>query len=296
MKLVVNDESIRIDKYLCQYLEESRTTIHKMIDDEFITVDGKKVKSNFIVKPGMEIDVKEGYIKPLDIKAEDIPLDIVYEDDYLMIINKPSGMVVHPGNGNEEGTLVNALMNYTNKLSSINGEMRPGIVHRIDKDTSGLLVVAKNDKTHELLSDMLSRHEINRTYYALLKGEFKGETAVIDAPIGRNKQDRKKMAVTPENSKNAITHLRVLKKYYGYTLAELKLETGRTHQIRVHMQYIGFPIYNDPVYTNDKCTEFGQFLHSKEIDFIHPITKERIHYECELPEEFKNFINTLEEK
>ncbi len=295
MILVVEEEK-RIDKYLAEHLEESRTTIQKMIDDEYITIDGKKVKANLIVTPGTKIDIKEGYIKPLEIKAEDIPLDIVYEDEYLIIVNKPSGMVVHPGNGNPEGTLVNALMHYTSKLSTINGEYRPGIVHRIDKDTSGLLVVAKTDKVHELLSDMLSRHEIKRTYYAILKGEFTGTSADIDAPIGRDPRNRKKMTVTKENSKNAITHLTVIEKYKNYTLVKLELETGRTHQIRVHMQYIGYPVYNDPAYTNDKCSEFGQYLHSKEIDFMHPITKEHMHFEIPLPKEFDEFLNTLEKK
>lgn len=295
MVLLVEEEK-RIDKYLAEHLDLSRTTIQKMIEDEYITIAGKKVKANLIVTPGTEIDVKEGYIKPLEIKAEDIPLNIVYEDEYLMVVNKPSGMVVHPGNGNPEGTLVNALMHYTSKLSTVNGEYRPGIVHRIDKDTSGLLVVAKTDKVHELLSDMLSRHEIKRTYYALLKGEFPALSADIDAPIGRNPNDRKKMTVIKENGKEAITHLHVIEKYKNYTLVKLELETGRTHQIRVHMQYIGYPVYNDPVYTNDKCDYFGQFLHSKEIDFIHPITKEHMHFTCELPKEFTEFINTLDKK
>ena len=295
MQLLVEEEK-RIDKYIAEHTDYSRTTIQHMITDEYITIDNKPVKANLIVEPGMEIDIKDGYIKPLDIHAQDIPLNIVYEDDYIMVINKPSGMVVHPGNGNPEGTLVNALMNYTNKLSKVNGDIRPGIVHRIDKDTSGLLVVAKTDKAHEILSDMLSRHEIKRTYYALLKGEFPALSADIDAPIGRNTTDRKKMAVTKENGKEAITHLSVIEKYKGYTLVKLELETGRTHQIRVHMQYIGYPVYNDPVYTNDKCDSFGQYLHSKEIDFIHPITKEPMHFECELPKEFTDFINTLEKK
>ncbi len=295
MILLVEEEK-RIDKYIAEHTDYSRTTIQKMIEEEYITIDNKKVKNNLVVEPGMEINIKDGFIKPLDIQAEDIPLNIVYEDDYLMVINKPSGMVVHPGDGNPDGTLVNALMHYTNKLSSVNGEVRPGIVHRIDKDTSGLLVVAKTDKVHELLADMLSRHEIKRTYYAIIKGEFPALSADIDAPIGRNPNDRKKMAVTKENGKEAITHLTVIEKYKNYTLVKLNLETGRTHQIRVHMQYIGYPIYNDPVYTNDKCTEFGQYLHSKEIDFIHPITKEPMHFECELPQEFIDFINTLEKK
>ncbi len=293
---VSEEENLRIDKYLVNYLEYSRSLIAKMIDEEFILVNGKSVKANYIVKNGDEIEIKEGFIEDTDIEAEDIPINIVYEDDDLIIINKESGMVVHPGSGNNHGTLVNALMYHTNDLSDINGEIRPGIVHRIDKDTSGLMVVAKNNKTHEILSDMLSKHEIKREYIALLKGEFMHDTATIDAPIGRDKLDRKKMAVTADNSKSAVTHLTVTERFKGYTLVRLALETGRTHQIRVHMAYIGYPIYNDPVYSASKTDEFGQFLHSASIDFIHPTTKEQMHFEAELPIIFKNFIDTLEKK
>ena len=204
-------------------------------------------------------------------------------------------MVVHPGNGNYSGTLVNGLMHYTNNLSDINGEVRPGIVHRIDKDTSGLIMIAKNNKSHEILSEYFQNKTITRTYIALIKGELNTNSATIDAPIGRSENDRKKMAVTAKNSKNAITHLTVLKRYKGYTLVRLKLDTGRTHQIRVHMAYIGHPVYNDPVYTNDKCSDFGQFLHSYSMDFVHPITKEEMHFECELPEYFASHLEYLEE-
>lgn len=297
MKIVVNefDELERIDKYLASRLEESRSTIDKMIDDEYVLVNNNSIKSNYIVKVNDEIEILDGYHEPVNFAPEDIPLDIVYEDNDLIIINKQSGMVVHPGNGNMNGTLVNALMHHTNNLSDINGEVRPGIVHRIDKDTSGLLVVAKNNKTHEKLADMLSRHEIKRDYIALIVGEFKSDTATIDAPIGRDKLDRKKMAVTDINSKDAITHLRVLKKYKGYTLVKLSLETGRTHQIRVHMAYIGYPVYNDPVYGKNMGDEFGQFLHSTSIDFTHPTTNENVHFEVDIPTHFKEFIDTLEE-
>lgn len=246
-----------------------------MIEAEYILVNGKKVKNNYVVRDNDIITIEDGFIDEETIEPEEIPLNIVYEDNDLMIINKESGMVVHPGSGNIHGTLVNALMYYTKNLSDVNGDSRPGIVHRIDKDTSGLMVVAKNNKTHELLSDMLSRHEIKRDYLALLVGEFMHDTATIDAPIGRDKLDRKRMTVTEINSKEAVTHLRVIERYKGYTLVRLSLETGRTHQIRVHMKYIGFPIYNDPVYTNSNATEFGQFLHSTSIEFVHPITKER---------------------
>ena len=296
MEVVVNESNNeRIDKYLSINTELSRTLISKMIDDEFILVNNKKTKSNYKVKDGDIITIDETYKVSTDIVPEKIDLDIIYEDDDIIIINKPSGMVVHPGNGNYSGTLVNGLMYYTNNLSDINGEVRPGIVHRIDKDTSGLIMIAKNNKSHEILSEYFQNKTITRTYIALIKGELNTNSATIDAPIGRSENDRKKMAVTAKNSKNAITHLTVLKRYKGYTLVRLKLDTGRTHQIRVHMSYIGHPVYNDPVYTNDKCSDFGQFLHSYSMDFIHPITKKEMHFECELPEYFASHLEYLEE-
>ena len=280
MEIKVEDNLQRIDKYLVEQMDESRSTIAKMIDAEFILVNGKKTKANYVVKVGDVIEVKDGFIEDIDLEPENIPLDIIYEDDDVIVVNKKSGMTVHPGNGNERGTLVNALLYHTNNLSDCNGDIRPGIVHRIDKDTSGLMVVAKNNKAHEILADNLSRHEINREYIALLKGEFMSDTATVDAPIGRD----------------AITHFRVIERYKGYTLVRLRLETGRTHQIRVHMDYIGYPVYNDPVYTNDKCSEFGQFLHSTSLSFVHPITGEELNFEVEVPEEFQSFIDTLEKK
>ena len=296
MEVVVNDaNNERIDKYLSVNTELSRTLISKMIDEEYVLVNGKKTKSNYKVKDGDVISIDETYKVSTDIVPEKMDLDIVYEDEDIIIINKPSGMVVHPGNGNYSGTLVNGLMHYTNNLSDINGEVRPGIVHRIDKDTSGLIMIAKNNKSHEILSEYFQNKTITRTYIALIKGELNTNSATIDAPIGRSENDRKKMAVTAKNSKNAITHLTVLKRYKGYTLVRLKLDTGRTHQIRVHMAYIGHPVYNDPVYTNDKCSDFGQFLHSYSMDFIHPITKEEMHFECELPEYFASHLEYLEE-
>lgn len=296
MEIKVEDNLQRIDKYLVEQMDESRSTIAKMIDAEFILVNGKKTKANYVVKVGDVIEVKDGFIEDIDLEPENIPLDIIYEDDDVIVVNKVSGMTVHPGNGNERGTLVNALLYHTNNLSDCNGDIRPGIVHRIDKDTSGLMVVAKNNKAHEILADNLSRHEINREYIALLKGEFMSDTATVDAPIGRDKVNRKRMAVTAQNSKDAITHFRVIERYKGYTLVRLRLETGRTHQIRVHMDYIGYPVYNDPVYTNDKCSEFGQFLHSTSLSFVHPITGEELNFEVEVPEEFQSFIDTLEKK
>lgn len=297
MEIRVKEEKRdRIDKYLLDYLDDSRSTISKMIDEEYILVNGNKTKANYVVRCDDIITVKEGFVEPLNIEAEDIPLDIIYEDNDIIIVNKPSGMVVHPGNGNSHNTLVNALMFHTKNLSDINGEIRPGIVHRIDKDTSGIMIVAKNNKAHQVLADDLAKHDINREYIALIKGEFMSDTATIDAPIGRDKINRKRMTVTSENSKNAITHLRVIERYKDYTLVRLSLETGRTHQIRVHLNYIGFPVYNDPVYTNDSCSSFGQFLHSASITFKHPITHETMHFDCDLPEYFKEFINKLEKK
>ena len=297
MEVVVSDSSNeRIDKYLSNNTSLSRTLISKMIDGEFIKVNDKKTKNNYKVKDGDKINIDETYQVEQDILPEKMDLDIVYEDKDIMVINKPSGMVVHPGNGNYSHTLVNGLMYYTNNLSDINGDVRPGIVHRIDKDTSGLIIVAKNNKAHEILSKYFQDKSITRKYIALLKGELNTDSATIDAPIGRSDVDRKKMAVTSKNSKNAVSHLKVLKRYKGYTLVEFKLDTGRTHQIRVHANYIGHPLYNDPVYTNDKCSEFGQFLHSYSMDFKHPITGEKMHFECELPEYFKKHLEILEEK
>lgn len=293
MKLVVKDKQERIDKYLQEHLDKSRSEIQKMIEKGFILVNDQKVKNNYIVKLDDLIKIKEDYQENSKIMAEDIKLDIVYEDQDLMIINKPSGIVVHPGSGNKKGTIVNALLHYTENLSDKSGEDRYGIVHRLDKDTSGLMVIAKNNKIHELLSKMFQEKSINREYIALLIGELKTETATIDAPIGRDITDRKKMTVTEKNSKKAITHLKVLKIFKDYTLVKLKLETGRTHQIRVHLKYIGYPIYNDPVYTNNKTNSFGQFLHSAVIDFIHPISKKHLHFEADLPLEMQTFINDL---
>ena len=292
---VVEGNNERIDKYLSANTELSRTLISKMISDEYILVNNKKTKSNYKVKEGDFITIDESFKQETDIVPEKMNLDIVFEDDDIIIVNKPSGMVVHPGNGNYSGTLVNGLMYYTNNLSDINGEVRPGIVHRIDKDTSGLIIIAKNNKSHEVLSEYFQNKTISRNYIALIKGELNTNSATIDAPIGRSENDRKKMAVTAKNSKNAVTHLTVVKRYKGYTLVKLKLDTGRTHQIRVHMSYIGHPVYNDPVYTNDKCSDFGQFLHSYSMDFIHPITKEEMHFECELPEYFASHLEYLEE-
>lgn len=281
----------RIDKYLAEELGISRSTVKKMIDEGFVLVNGKKVKASLILSEADELFVKDGFIKEASFEAEDIPINIVYEDDDLLVINKKSGMVVHPGNGNSSGTLVNALMHYTKNLSNKEA-FRPGIVHRIDKDTSGLMLVAKNDKAHDILAEGFKNKTIKREYIALVCGVIGEDSGVIDAPIGRDAKDRKKMCVTSENSKKAVTHFKVLKRYEHYTLLRLILDTGRTHQIRVHMKYIGHPVYNDPVY-GKAYNDFGQFLHSASIDFEQPTTHEHLHFECDVPKEFQDFLDTL---
>ena len=281
----------RIDKYLAEELGISRSTVKKMIDEGFVLVNGKKAKASLILSETDELFVKDGFIKEASFEAEDIPINIVYEDDDLLVINKKSGMVVHPGNGNTSGTLVNALMHYTKNLSNKEA-FRPGIVHRIDKDTSGLMLVAKNDKAHDILAEGFKNKSIKREYIALVCGVIGEDTGVIDAPIGRDAKDRKKMCVTSENSKKAVTHFKVLKRYEHYTLLRLILDTGRTHQIRVHMKYIGHPVYNDPVY-GKAYNDFGQFLHSASIDFEQPTTHEHLHFECDVPKEFQDFLDTL---
>lgn len=294
MELEVVKDNIRIDQYLALELDLSRSKIQKLIKQEKITVNNKVVSSSYTVKIGDVVFVDDELDFSITVEKEDIPLDVVYEDDYLLVINKKSGMVVHPAAGNYTGTLVNALM-YRFSLSN-SDSIRPGIVHRIDKDTSGLLVVAKDDKTHELLSDMIKEKKVERIYYALVDGIIPHETGTIDAPIGRDINNRQKMQVTDINSKDAITHFRVLKRFNNtnQTLIECKLDTGRTHQIRVHMAYIGYPIYNDPVYGKRKnTTEFGQFLHSKKISFIHPITNELIEKEVEVPKEFQEYLDEI---
>ena len=281
----------RIDKYLAEELGISRSTVKKMIDEGFVLVNGKKAKASLILSEADELFVKDGFIKEASFEAEDIPINIVYEDDDLLVINKKSGMVVHPGNGNTSGTLVNALMHYTKNLSNKEA-FRPGIVHRIDKDTSGLMLVAKNVKAHDILAEGFKNKTIKREYIALVCGVIGEDSGVIDAPIGRDDKDRKKMCVTSENSKKAVTHFKVLKRYEHYTLLKLILDTGRTHQIRVHMKYIGHPVYNDPVYSK-AYNDFGQFLHSASIDFEQPTTHEHLHFECDVPKEFQDFLDTL---
>ena len=297
MEIICTIEKVRIDKYLSEIDELSltRAKVQKLIKTGNILVNGKEVKESYKTNINDKIDIT--IIKEdTKIKGEDIKLDIVYEDDDILVINKPSGMVVHPAVGNKEHTLVNALINYS-KLSKVNGEFRPGIVHRIDKDTSGLLIVAKNDKAHLFLEEELKKHNIVRTYIALVNGVINHDSGKIDAPIGRNVNDRKKMEVTSKNSKEAITNFKVLERFKNVTLLELKLETGRTHQIRVHLKYINHPVCNDPVYSNNKNIDnYGQLLHAKEISFIHPRTKKEMTFSCEPDEEFNKLLKIYEDK
>ena len=288
MEIVSNDNEIRIDKYLASKLDLSRETISKMIDNGYILVNDKNVKCSYKVKENDKILVKDGFVKEMNLEATKMKINIVYEDDYLMVIDKPSGLVVHPGAGNSNNTLVNGLL-YYNKTLSNKDYFRPGIVHRLDKDTSGLMIVAKDDKAHEILADDFKNKRVHREYIALLDGVFPQEKAIVDAPIGRSKTYFDKMEVT-KDGKKAVTHIEVLKKYKDYTLVKLVLETGRTHQIRVHLSYIGYPVHNDPVYSNKKCSSFGQFLHSAYLRFEHPITKEVLEFNSKLPKEFQNFI------
>lgn len=296
MKIISNINNERIDKFLADNTEYSREFIRKLISQDLVLVNDKKIKPSFKLSEDDIIELNpEALIEETDIKPVKMDLDIVYEDDYLMVINKPSGLVVHPGNGNYGNTLVNGLIYYTKNLSNIGEEFRPGIVHRIDKDTSGLLLIAKTNKVHEILAEDFKNKRIKREYLALLNGVFKNGSATIDAPIGRDKNNREKMTVTADNSKNAITHLKVLKRYEKNTLVSCILETGRTHQIRVHTAYIGYPIHNDPVYSKDKASSFGQFLHSYKMNFIHPITKKEMNFVCPLPKYFQDYLDSLED-
>ena len=292
MEIVVSDnERIRIDKYLINNTDMSRNKIQKLINDGKIRVNGGLVKASYLVNINDKIEIDEDTSEEINVEPEEMKLDIVYEDNYLLVVNKPSGMVVHPGNGNYHHTLVNGLMYYcNNNLSKVNGDIRPGIVHRIDADTSGLLLVAKNDMVHNDLAKQIQEKSVDRKYIALVQGVIKEDSATIDAPIGRSVNDRKKMCVTSENSKDAITHIKVLERYKTATLIECKLETGRTHQIRVHMNYINHPVVNDPMYGLKKQVDvyqsFGQMLHAKEIGFVHPITKKYMNFTVNPPKEF----------
>ena len=302
MNIKINEENVgkRIDSFIPIVQKDiSRSMVQKLIEQNDIKVNGKKTKHSYKLKLNDEIEIIIPKAKEIDLKAQDIPLDVIYEDNDIIVINKTKGMVVHPANGNPDGTLVNAVMNLCKcSLSGIGGEIRPGIVHRLDKDTSGAIIVAKNDKAHIALSEQLKNHEIKKTYLALVRGIIKENEATINMPIARSKKDRKKMDVDKEG-KEAITNFKVLGRYKNkYTLLQINLETGRTHQIRVHLSHIGYPIIGDEVYSNGKneWNVIGQCLHAWKLEFKHPITGKKISLEAEIPEYFKKIIKELEEE
>ena len=270
----------------------------RLIEDGNVQVNSKNSKVSYKVQNGDIIEIHIPEAKQLDLKAQEIPIEVVYEDSDIIVVNKPKGLVVHPANGNWDGTLVNAIMAICkDSLSGIGGEVRPGIVHRLDKDTSGLLIIAKNDKAHINMSNEIKNRKVKKVYIALVRGIVAENEATINMPIGRSNKDRKKMAVV-KNGKEAITHFKVIKRFDKYTLLEVKIDTGRTHQIRVHLSEIGHPVVGDEIYSNGK-NEFGvhgQLLHAKSLDFKHPITGKDMHLEAELPEEFKNVLKKLEEE
>lgn len=293
----INEErkGIRIDKFITDIMEgKSRSYIQGMIEEGYVLVNDKNVKSNYKLKLN---DVIKTTIKEpveLEVKKENIPIDILYEDSDVIVVNKPKGMVVHPAPGNYEGTLVNALLYHCKDLSSINGVIRPGIVHRIDKDTTGVLVVAKNDEAHVKLSEQLKDHSMKREYYALVEGRLKKDSGTIDKPLARSKRDRLKIAIT-EDGKRAVTHYSVIERFKNSTLVKCVLETGRTHQIRVHMSSIGYPLVGDPLYgfKKQKFKDDGQMLHAKVLGFIHPRTGEYMEFSSELPENYKKLLENL---
>lgn len=300
MKISVQEPGKRLDAFLASQVESlTRSRIQKLIADGDITVNGLPSRSNYKLREGDVIEINIPEAKEVEISAEEIPLDIVYEDECMLVVNKPQGMVVHPAAGNYNGTLVNALMAHCgDNLSGINGEIRPGILHRIDKDTSGLLMVAKNDTAHLGLSEQIKEHSLTREYLALVHGKIKEDSGTIDAPIGRDEKDRKKMTITDKNSRNAVTHFFVLERFDKYTFVRCRLETGRTHQIRVHMSKNGHPIVGDPVYGVRK-EEFklnGQLLHAHMLGFIHPVTKEYMEFSREIPEYFEEVLEKLRRK
>lgn len=300
-KYVIDEENVntRLDKAIAILNKDiSRTAIQRLLDKEMILVNGKKQKASYRVSLNDVIEVEEEEAEEINLKAQDIPLEIVYEDSDIIVINKPKGIVVHPANGNPDGTVVNAIMNICkDSLSGIGGEIRPGIVHRLDKDTSGLLIIAKNDKAHINISEQIKDRKVKKTYIALVRGVIKENEATINMPIGRSTKDRKKMAVN-KNGKEAITHFKVLQRYDKYTLVEVKIDTGRTHQIRVHLSEIGYPVIGDYTYSNGK-NEFGitgQLLHAKKLEFVHPITSADMRLETEEPEEFKKVLDSLKDR
>jgi 23S rRNA pseudouridine1911/1915/1917 synthase len=284
----------RLDQYLVKAFEDkSRSFITNLIKNGDVLVNGNQVKPGYSLKLNDQIYVAINEPKPLDLEPVNLDLDIVYEDSYLLVVNKPEGLVVHPAESYDGPTLVHGLLYQSDELSSINGVKRPGIVHRIDKDTSGLLIVAKNDIAHQRLSEAFSKHEVKRIYTALVYGKIDVPKGVIDMPIGRHRTNRLKMAVDPEG-KRAVTHFKVLEQFDKYTLIECELETGRTHQIRVHMAHIGYPIVGDPIYgPKDVIGDTGQFLHAHTLTFVHPIKNEHMTFTVDMPESFKQMLNKL---
>lgn len=298
LKLIIAPgEEGRIDRYLATHLKDvSRSQVQQMIERNEVTVNGKNVKPSYLLESGDVINVSMAAPKPAEVAPEDIPLDIYYEDSDIIVVNKPSGMVVHPASGNYEGTLVNALMHHCHDLSGINGIIRAGIVHRIDKDTSGLLVACKNDFSHRNLSKQFEKKDVSRRYYAIVHGVIPHNYGKIDAPIGRSPVNRKLMAVV-EGGKPAVTHFTVIERFKNYTLVELRLETGRTHQIRVHMKYIGYPVTGDPQYGPKKTiAEHGQYLHAKTLGFKHPRTGQYMEWEAPLPDYFLKFLDIIRQE
>ncbi len=295
IEIVSEKSGIRIDKYVSENTELTRSAVQGLLEKGGILVNGVSVSKNYKLKTGDCIAVEIPEPQCMDAVPENIPLDIVYEDGDLLVVNKPKGMVVHPAHGNYNGTLVNALLYHCGEsLSGINGVIRPGIVHRIDKNTSGLLIVAKNDRSHLHLAEQIKEHCFTREYEAVATGYFRETSGTIDAPIGRHKVDRKKMCVTTENSRNAITHYSVIKQYGGFAHVKLRLETGRTHQIRVHLAYIGHAVLGDDVYGKPYKNLDGQCLHARKIGFIHPATNEYMEFTSELPEYFRKVLDKLE--
>lgn len=296
--IVDNEDNFRLDKVISLNMKDlSRTMIQEMISKGLVSVNGKVAKASYKTKLNDEIEITIEDNTELDVEPENIPLKIVYEDRDVIVVDKPTGMIVHPSPGIIKGTLVNALLYHCKDLSGINGVNRPGIVHRIDKETSGLLMIAKNDAAHRSLSNQLKTHSVTRRYVALVHGVIPHVQGKIDAPIGRNPNDRQSMTVTRNNSKNAVTNFTVIKRYKSMSLIECRLETGRTHQIRVHMSYIGYPVYGDPKYGRRKDDfTHGQFLHAKKLGFIHPVTQKYMEFESELPDYFKTKLDELEEK
>ncbi len=292
------NQLVRIDKFISEQSEElSRNYIQQLLDEGHILVNDKRVKNNYKVKVNDIIICQLPEVKELEAIPQEMDLDIIYEDSDVIVINKPKNMVVHPGVGNPDHTLVNGVLYHCNDLSGINGVLRPGVVHRIDKDTTGLLVMCKNDKAHESLAEQLSKKTATRKYIALVHGVVPHEYGTIDAPIGRDKKDRQKMCVTATNAKTAITHFKVMERFADKTLVQCTLETGRTHQIRVHMQYIGFPIVGDHSYSLRKTLDTnGQMLHAYELSFVHPTKQEEVTFNAPLPEEFKEILNQLKEE